>query len=85
MRYIISMLLIGAALGAAVVGIAGLQGRLSRKPPIEFFRTWTARRNCVRRKPNDFFTNGVSSQLPPAGTIARSEPIQTVGRRGLSL
>ena len=37
MRYIISMLLIGAALGAAIVGIAGFPGRLSRKPPIEVF------------------------------------------------
>jgi mono/diheme cytochrome c family protein len=27
---------------------------------------------------NSFFTNGVSSQLPPSGTIARSEPVQTI-------
>ena len=25
-----------------------------------------------------FFPNGVSSQLPPSGTIARSEPLQTI-------
>ena len=29
-------------------------------------------------QPNGFFANGVSSQLPPPGTIARSQPIQTV-------
>ncbi len=29
-------------------------------------------------EPDSFFPNGVSSQLPPPGTIARSEPIQTV-------
>ncbi len=28
--------------------------------------------------PNSFFPNGVSSQLPPPGTVARGEPIQTV-------
>ena len=28
-------------------------------------------------EPNSFFANGVSSQLPPAGTVARSQPIQT--------
>jgi hypothetical protein len=78
MRYIISMLLIGAALGAAVVGIAGFQGRLSRKPPIEVFPDMDRQAKLRPQKPFEFFPNGVSSQLPPAGTIARSEPIQTV-------
>jgi mono/diheme cytochrome c family protein len=78
MRYIISMLLIGAALGAAVVGIVGFQGRLSRKPPIEVFPDMDRQAKLRPQKPFDFFSNGVSSQLPPAGTIARSEPIQTV-------
>jgi hypothetical protein len=78
MRYIISMLLIGAALGAAVVGIAGFPGRLSRKPPIEVFPDMDRQAKLRPQKPFDFFPNGVSSQLPPAGTIARSEPIETV-------
>ena len=30
------------------------------------------------QQPNGFFANGLSSQLPPPGTIARSQPIQTV-------
>jgi len=30
------------------------------------------------QEPDDFFANGVSSQLPPAGTVARSQPIQTI-------
>ncbi|HEX3889762.1 MAG TPA: cytochrome c [Verrucomicrobiae bacterium] len=72
------MLLIGAALGAAVVGIVGFQGRLSRKPPIEVFPDMDRQAKLRPQKPFDFFSNGVSSQLPPAGTIARSEPIQTV-------
>ncbi len=73
----ISIMLIGAALGAAVVGIAGFRGGLSRKPPIEVFPDMDRQLKLRPQKPNDFFTNGVSSQLPPAGTIARSEPIQT--------
>ena len=32
-------------------------------------------------QPNDFFPNGLSSQLPPPGTIARGEPIANHQRR----
>jgi mono/diheme cytochrome c family protein len=78
MRYILSMLLIGAALGAAVVGIAGLQGGLSRKPPMELFPDMVRQAKLRPMVPDAFFQNGVSSQLPPSRTIARSEPIQTV-------
>ena len=35
MRIIISILLIGAAIGAAAFGMLGLQGKMSRKPPGE--------------------------------------------------
>jgi mono/diheme cytochrome c family protein len=78
MRYILSILLIGAALGAAIVGMAGFQGRLSRKPPMEIFPDMNRQAKLRPQKPFAFFANGVSSQLPPAGTVARSEPIQTV-------
>jgi len=78
MRHVISILLIGAALGAAVVGIAGFRGGLSRKPPIEVFPDLNRQLKLRPQKPNGFFANGVSSQLPPPGTVARSEPIQTV-------
>jgi len=77
MRYLISIALIGAALGAAVFGIAGFRGGLSRKPPIEVFSDMDRQLKLRPQKPNDFFANGVSSQLPPSGTIARTEPIQT--------
>jgi mono/diheme cytochrome c family protein len=30
------------------------------------------------QKPFEFFANGLSSQLPPPGTVARSAPVQTV-------
>ncbi len=78
MRYIISIILIGAALGAAIVGIAGFRGGLSRKPPIEIFPDMNRQLKLRPMEANSFFTNGVSSQLPPHGTIARSEPIQTI-------
>jgi mono/diheme cytochrome c family protein len=78
MRYIISIMLIGAALGAAVVGIAGFRGGLSRKPPIEIFPDMNRQTKLRPMEANSFFPNGVSSQLPPPGTIARSEPIHTI-------
>jgi mono/diheme cytochrome c family protein len=77
MRYIISILLIGAALGAAAFGMLGLQGRMSRKPPFELFPDMDRQAKLRPQEPNHFFASGVSSQLPPAGTIARSEAIQT--------
>lgn len=78
MRYIISIILIGAALGAAIVGIAGFRGGLSRKPPIEVFPDMNRQLKLRPQEPDKFFPNGVSSQLPPSGTIARSEPMQTI-------
>src|ERR1700722_13166884 len=82
MRYVISILLIGAAIGAALFGILGLQGRVSHKPPVELYsdRIFPGmdRQPKLRpQEPDSFFANGVSSQLPPPGTIARSQPIET--------
>lgn len=82
MRYIISMLLIGAALGVVAFGTLGLQGRMSHKPPVELysdqmFPGMDKQPKLRPQEPNSFFANGVSSQLPPAGTIARSQPIVT--------
>ncbi len=79
MRVIISILLIGAAIGAATFGMLGLQGRMSRKPPFELFPDMDRQAKLRPQEPFSFLANGVSSQLPPAGTIARSEPIQTAG------
>ena len=36
-RILLSIALIGAALGAATVGMLGFQGRMMRKPPFELF------------------------------------------------
>jgi hypothetical protein len=73
--YIILILLTVVAVG---VGIAGRQGRLSRKPPIEVFPDMDRQLKLRPAQPNDFFPNGISSQLPPTNTIARSEPLLTV-------
>jgi mono/diheme cytochrome c family protein len=77
-RTLISIALIGAALGAVAVGILGFQGKLSRKPPLELFPDMDRQAKLRPMEPNRFFANGVSSQLPPAGTVARGEAIQTV-------
>src|ERR1017187_5620485 len=77
MRYILSILLIGAAIGVAVFGTLGLQGKMSRKPPMELFPDMDRQAKLRPQEPNHFFANSVSSQLPVAGTIARGEPVQT--------
>jgi mono/diheme cytochrome c family protein len=82
MRHIISILLIGAAIGVALFGMLGLPGRMSRKPPVELysdraFPGMDKQPKLRPMEPNHFFENGVSSQLPPAGTVARSQPIKT--------
>ncbi|HEX5399722.1 MAG TPA: cytochrome c [Verrucomicrobiae bacterium] len=83
MRHLISIVLIGAALGAAIVGIAGLRGSMSRKPPIEIFPDMNRQQKLRPMVPDGFFQNGVSSQLPPPGTISRGDredgqPVETV-------
>ena len=75
---IISFALIGAALGAAVVGIAGFRGGLSRKPPIEIFADMDQQPKLQPQRPAAVVANGVSSQLPVPGTVARTQPIRTV-------
>ena len=77
-RILLSIALIGAALGAATVGILGFQGSQMRKPPFELFPDMDRQAKLRPQEPNHFFANGISSQLPPAGTIARSQPMQTV-------
>ncbi len=79
MRYFLHFVLVVLVGVAAGVGIAGFQGRMSRKPPIEVFPDMDRQLKLRPEQPNDFFPNGLSSQLPPAGTIARGEPLQTTG------
>jgi mono/diheme cytochrome c family protein len=77
MRYLLYFILVFVASAAAVFVIVGIPGHLSRKPPLEVFPDMDRQAKLRPEKPNDFFANGLTSQLPPAGTIARSAPIET--------
>ena len=82
MRYIISITVISAGVGVMLFGILGLQGRMSHQPPVEIYSDqympgMDKQPKLRPQEPNSFFANGVSSQLPPPGTVAQSDPIQT--------
>jgi hypothetical protein len=78
MRYLLYFILVFVASAAAVFAMFGIPGHLSRKPPLEVFPDMDRQAKLRPEKPFDFFTNGLSSQLPPAGTVARSVPVTTV-------
>jgi len=78
MRHFLSIILVLLALSAALFGIAGLRGRISRQPPLEIFSDMNRQLKLRPQQPDNLFANGVTSQLPPAGTVARSEPVRTV-------
>jgi mono/diheme cytochrome c family protein len=77
MRYLLYSILVIVAVTAAAFTIIGVPGHLSRKPPLEVFPDMDRQAKLRPEKPFDFFTNGLSSQLPPAGTVVRSAPIET--------
>jgi mono/diheme cytochrome c family protein len=77
MRYLLYFILVFVASAAAVFVIVGIPGHLSHKPPLEVFPDMDRQTKLRPEKPFDFFTNGLTSQLPPAGTVARSPAIQT--------
>jgi mono/diheme cytochrome c family protein len=74
MRY---FLLIFGVCVLAVVGVLGKRGSHFRKPPLYIFPDMEWQLKLRPQKDNGFFTNGLSSQLPVPGTIARSTPLQT--------
>ncbi len=76
MRY---FLVIYLACVAAAAGILGFRGTHFRKPPLYIFPDMEWQLKLRPQKPNGFFTNGLSSQLPVPGTIARGAPLQTAG------
>ena len=59
--------------------MAGRRGALSRKTPLYVFPDMRRQLKLRPQEPNAFFANGVSSQLPVPGTMARGKPIQTAG------
>jgi mono/diheme cytochrome c family protein len=74
-----AFLLIFVVCVLAVVGVAGRRGALSRKTPLYVFPDMRRQLKLRPQEPNAFFANGVSSQLPVTGTMARGKPIQTAG------
>ncbi len=74
MRYFLAILVVSIA---AVVGVLGFQGSHFRKPPLFIFPDMEWQLKLRPQKPSGFFANGRTSQLPVAGTIPRSAPIQT--------
>jgi len=69
MRY---FLLLFSLCVVLVLLIAGRRGDLSRRPPIEIFPDMDRQLKLRPQTANGFFANGLSSQLPPAGTVAQS-------------
>jgi mono/diheme cytochrome c family protein len=74
MRYFLAVLLISIV---ATVGILGFRGTHFRKPPLYIFPDMEWQLKLRPQKPNGFFANGRTSQLPVPGTIPRGAPIQT--------
>ena len=77
MRY---FLLLFAVVVLVFVGVAGRRGDLSRKPPIYIFPDMKRQLKLRPMTANGFFENGVTSQLPPPGTVAQSKPLNVGGR-----
>ncbi len=75
MRY---FLVIFAVCVVAVITIAGKRGSFSRRTPIEVFPDMDRQLKLRPQQPNGFFANGLSSQLPVEGTVARSKAIKTI-------
>src|SRR5690242_15110278 len=77
MRYF--LLLFGLCV-VIVMLIAGKRGDLSRKPPLYVFPDMKWQLKLRPMTPNGFFPNGVSSQLPPPGTVAQTRPLNVGGQ-----
>lgn len=77
MRY---FLLIFGVLVVLVVLIAGRRGDLTRNRPLQIFPDMKRQLKLRPQTANSFFVSGLSSQLPPPGTIARSEPLNVGGQ-----
>ena len=80
MRNFFYGILIFLLLVAIGVGIAGRRGDKSRRQPLQIFADMKRQLKLRPMHPDSFFANGVTSQLPPPGTIAHSRPLNVAGR-----
>src|SRR3954470_6145536 len=75
MRYF--LFIFGLCMVATML-LLGPRGRTFHKPPLYIFPDMERQLKLRPQKDNTFFVNGISSQTPIAGTIPRSEEINTV-------
>lgn len=73
MRYFVAIFIICVL---AVVGILGFRGTHFRKPPLYIFPDMEFQLKLRPQKDAVFLKNGLSSQPPVPGTVARSTPLQ---------
>ncbi len=73
MRYFLAIF---ALCMLATVAVLGFRGTHFRKPPLYIFPDMERQPKLRPQTANAFFDDGMSSRLPVAGTIARSQPIQ---------
>jgi len=72
MRYFLAIF---AVCVLATVGVLGFRGTHFRRPPLYIFPDMERQPKLRPQTANAFFDNGMSSRLPVAGTIARSQPV----------
>jgi mono/diheme cytochrome c family protein len=72
MRYFLAIF---ALCVLATVGVLGFRGSHFRQPPLYIFPDMERQPKLRPQTANAFFDNGMSSRLPVAGTIARSQPV----------
>jgi len=75
MRY---FLLIFGLMIVTVMVVAGKRGHTFRKPPVFLFPDMDKQPKLRPQEPNRFFANGISSQFPVEGTIARGQPYEDI-------
>lgn len=73
MRYFLIGLFL---LTVLVVSLAGFRGGLSRKPPLEILPDMARQPKLRPQTVSPFFADQMSSRLPVAGTISRSDPYE---------
>jgi mono/diheme cytochrome c family protein len=73
MRYFLAIF---ALCVLATVGVLGFRDTHFRKPPLYIFPDMERQPKLRPQTANAFFDDGMSSRLPVAGTVARSQPIR---------
>src|SRR5882672_9111242 len=73
MRYVLLLFGLTAVL---IMVVAGKRGDVSRRPPIELFPDMDRQPKLRPQTGNETFPDGLSSQLPVEGTVARGSAWQ---------